>query len=67
MEDFNNTISAILKKQGRSQAWLAKQIDMGKVQVNHYCTNTTQPPLDKAYQIAEVLGVTLNDIVPVAE
>ena len=67
MEDFKNTIGTLLKKQGRSQKWLGDQIQMGKVQVSHYCTNQVQPPLNKAYQIAEALNVTLNELVEVTE
>ena len=57
-----NKIQTILKSQGRSQIWLANQLDITKSTMSGWCTNATQPPIEKLYKVAELLGVEIYDL-----
>lgn len=57
MKEFNK-LGKVLKKQGRSQTWLAEQIGRTRTSINAICANRTQPSLKLLYEIADVLSVT---------
>jgi transcriptional regulator with XRE-family HTH domain len=57
-----NRIKDILHKQGRSQAWLALQIDRSYVVTTNYCNNKSQPSIAILRKIAEVLDVNVGDL-----
>lgn len=57
-----NRIKKVLKEQGRTQTWLAYQIDKSYVVVNNYCNNYRQPPLIVLTRIAEVLNVDIREL-----
>lgn len=57
-----NKIQKVLKSQGRTQIWLANQLDVTKSTMSGWCTNTTQPPVEKLYKVAELLGVDVYDL-----
>jgi putative transcriptional regulator len=57
-----NKIKTILKSQGRTQIWLATQVEVTKSTMSGWCTNTTQPTIEKLYRIAELLSVEVSDL-----
>ena len=57
-----NRIKVILKEQGRSQAWLAEQIDKSYVVVTNYCNNKRQPSIPLLRKIAQVLDVDVREL-----
>lgn len=57
-----NKIKEILESQGRTQTWLAKQIDKSYVVVTNYCNNNKQPSIPLLYQIAEVLDIDVREL-----
>jgi ribosome-binding protein aMBF1 (putative translation factor) len=57
-----NLIKEILSRQGRSQAWLAKQIGKSYVVVVNYCYNKTQPNLQTLNTIAKILEVDVREL-----
>ena len=57
-----NKLKDILKKQGRSQLWLANQLEITKSTMSTWCNNRTQPSLEKLYKIAEILNVDVTDL-----
>ncbi len=57
-----NRIKKVLKAQGRTQTWLSEQINKSTVIVNNYCNNKSQPRLEVLYAIAEVLKVSVKDL-----
>jgi transcriptional regulator with XRE-family HTH domain len=57
-----NRIKTVLKEQGRSQTWLSEKIGKSVVIVNSYCNNKSQPKLRVLYDIAEVLDVSVKDL-----
>lgn len=57
-----NRIKDVLKEQGRTQTWLADQIDKSYVVVTNYCNNNTQPSIPVLREIAKVLDVDVKDL-----
>jgi putative transcriptional regulator len=57
-----NRIKDILELQGRTQTWLAKQIDKSYVVVTNYCNNNKQPSIPLLYKIAEILNVEVREL-----
>ena len=57
-----NKIKTILKEQGRTQTWLAQKLGKSFNIVNLYVQNKTQPSLETLYEIAEILGVNVKDL-----
>jgi putative transcriptional regulator len=57
-----NRIKEVLKEQGRTQTWLADQIDKSYVVVTNYCNNNTQPSIPVLRDIAKVLDVDVKDL-----
>ncbi|HEX8574893.1 MAG TPA: helix-turn-helix transcriptional regulator [Flavobacterium sp.] len=57
-----NRIKEVLKEQGRTQTWLAEQIDKSYVVVTNYCNNNAQPSIENLRKIAEVLDVDVREL-----
>ena len=57
-----NKLQFVLNQQGRSQLWLANQLDITKSTMSTWCTNRSQPSLEKLYKIAEILNVDVTDL-----
>jgi len=57
-----NRIKEVLEEQGRSQKWLAVQIDKSYNMVNAYMRNRQQPRLEVLYEIARILDVNPKDL-----
>jgi len=57
-----NCIKEILKKQGRTQVWLAQKLDRNGKTVNAYCNNRKQPSLFELDKIAGILDVDIREL-----
>jgi putative transcriptional regulator len=57
-----NRILEVLKIQGRSQRWLAKQIARSYVVTTNYCNNKNQPSIPILNKMADVLNVDVKDL-----
>lgn len=57
-----NCIKDVLKDQGRSQTWLAEQIDKSFVVVTNYCNNKAQPSIETLRNIAKMLDVDVREL-----
>ena len=57
-----NKLKTVLKKQGRSQLWLANQMDITKSTMSTWCNNRSQPSLEKLYKVAEILNVDVTEL-----
>jgi putative transcriptional regulator len=58
-----NCIKEVLKKQGRSQSWLANQLGYTYTTVNYWCNNRSQPYLIDIVKMAELLEVAPADLI----
>ena len=60
--DKMNRIKEVLKEQGRTQTWLAGQINKSYVIVTNYCNNNAQPSIEVLRSIANVLDVDVREL-----
>lgn len=57
-----NRIKEVLVEQGRNQKWLAEKMDVEQNTTTNWCANSTQPRLSELKKIAELLGVSMCDL-----
>ena len=57
-----NRLKLVLVEQKRTSKWLAEQLGVNPSTVSKWCTNPSQPPLETLIQIAQHLGVTIQDL-----
>lgn len=57
-----NKIREVLRSQGRTNKWLAMQLDKNQVTVSRWCRNVQQPDLETLYKIATLLQVKVYDL-----
>ncbi len=58
-----NRIKEALQERGIKQTWLAEKLGKSFKIVNAYACNRVQPPLETLYQIAEILQVSVKDLI----
>jgi putative transcriptional regulator len=58
-----NLIKEALECQGKTQAWLAGELDLEFRTVNRYVNNHRQPSLALLFEIAETLNVNVKDLI----
>lgn len=58
-----NRISYLLKKSGRSQAYLSRELSKSKTTIHNWCSNVTQPSLLEAAAIANLLGCSIENLI----
>ncbi len=57
-----NRIKAVLRYEGRTNKWLARQVGRNEVTVSRWCSNVQQPDLETLYKIARILGVHVCEL-----
>lgn len=57
-----NRIKVVLVEKRRTGIWLAEQLGVSAVTVSKWCSNTTQPTLQKLDQIAELLEIDKREL-----
>ena len=57
-----NRIKEVLMEQGRTQAWHANQMGVSYVECTNWLNNKTQPTIPQLYQIADILGVDVREL-----
>jgi len=57
-----NRIKEVLDSKGIKQTWLAEKLGKSYNMVNSYVQNRRQPSLEDLYSIAEILEVSVKDI-----
>jgi transcriptional regulator with XRE-family HTH domain len=58
-----NRIKEVLQERGISQTWLAGKLGKSFKIVNSYASNRVQPPLETLYRIADILQVSVKDLI----
>ena len=58
-----NRIKVVLAERDLNNKWLAEQVGKDPATVSTWVTNTTQPILEALIAIANVLDVTVQDLV----
>ena len=62
-----NRIKEVLEEKGIKQTWLAEKLGKSYNMVNAYVQNRQQPRIEVLYEIAEILGVKLRQLLDVAK
>lgn len=57
-----NRIKEVLDERGIKQTWLADQLGKSYNMVNSYASNKRQPSVEVLYQIADILGINVKDL-----
>ena len=57
-----NRIKEVLDQKGIKQTWLSEKLGKSYNMVNSYVTNKRQPSVEVLYQIAEILSVSVKDL-----
>jgi len=57
-----NRIKEVLEEKGIKQTWLAEKLGKSYNMVNGYVQNRQQPRLEVLYEIAEILNVSVKDL-----
>jgi hypothetical protein len=63
MDKPMNRIKEVLEEKGIKQTWLAEKLGKSFSIVNAYVCNRRQPSLETLFQIAEVLGVNVEELI----
>lgn len=57
-----NRIKEVLEEKGFKQIWLAEQLGKSYNMVNSYAQNRRQPSLEDLYRIAEILKISVKEL-----
>ena len=57
-----NRIKLVLEEKGIKQTWLAEKLQKSYNMVKSYGANRRQPSVEVLYQIAEILEVSVKDL-----
>ncbi|MDH6312667.1 MULTISPECIES: helix-turn-helix domain-containing protein [Bacteroidales] len=58
-----NRIKEVLDEKGIKQTWLAEKLGKSFSSINAYACNRQQPSLEMLHQIAELLQVSVKDLI----
>lgn len=57
-----NRIKVVLVENGKTNKWLAEQMNVAPTTVSKWCTNNCQPTVETLMKIAEVLNVEITEL-----
>jgi putative transcriptional regulator len=57
-----NRIKEVLEEKGIKQIWLAEQLKKSYNMVNSYVQNRRQPSIEDLYKIAEILNISVKEL-----
>lgn len=60
-----NRIKAVLAEKNKTSKWLAEQLNKDSATVSKWCTNNSQPSIEVFIKIAELLNVSVIDLIRV--
>ena len=63
MDKPMNRIKEVLEEKGIKQTWLAEKLGKSFSIVNAYVRTRRQPSLETLFQIAEILGVEVKELI----
>lgn len=58
-----NRIQEVFEESGKSQKWIAEELNTTTVTVNKWCKNKSQPPLKKLYLISTLLKCSTVELI----
>lgn len=61
-KEIFNRIKAVLAEKGKTNNWLAAQLNMNPTTISKWCRNEMQPRVDTLFQIAQALDVDVREL-----
>jgi putative transcriptional regulator len=58
-----NRIKSVLAEKGKTNLWLAEELEMNKTTVSKWCTNDVQPSMETLFDIADALNVDVRELI----
>lgn len=58
-----NRLKVVLVEQGKTNKWLAEQLNKNETTVSRWCTNEVQPSLETLIFISELLHIDVKDLI----
>lgn len=58
-----NRIKAVLAEQGKTNKWLAEQLNKNETTISRWCTNEVQPSMANLVEIAKMLEVDVRELI----
>ena len=58
-----NRLKAVLAEKGKTNKWLAEQLNKNETTISRWCTNEVQPSLDTLVDIAKLLTVDVKELI----
>ena len=58
-----NRLKAVLAEQGKTNKWLAEELDKNETTISRWCTNEVQPSMDNLVNIATLLNVDVRELI----
>lgn len=58
-----NRLKAVLAEQGKTNKWLAEQLEKNETTVSRWCTNEVQPSMETLVTIASLLRIDVLDLI----
>ncbi len=59
-KEVYNRIKAVLAEKGKTNNWLADQLEMNRTTVSKWCRNEMQPRVETLFHIAGVLDIDVR-------
>lgn len=57
-----NRIKAVLAEKGKTNLWLAAELDVNNNTVSKWCRNDMQPRVESLFQIAKALDIDVREL-----
>ncbi|WP_422106578.1 helix-turn-helix transcriptional regulator [Winogradskyella sp.] len=57
-----NRIKAVLAEKGKTNNWLADQLEMNRTTISKWCRNDMQPRIENLFQVAKALDVDVREL-----
>ncbi len=61
-KEVYNRIKAVLAEKGKTNNWLADQLEMNRTTVSKWCRNEMQPRIETLFQIAKALEIDAREL-----
>ncbi|MGV8963349.1 MAG: helix-turn-helix transcriptional regulator [Candidatus Saccharimonadaceae bacterium] len=58
-----NRLKAVLAEQGKTNKWLAFELNKNETTISRWCTNEVQPSMDNLVTIASLLKVDVRELI----
>lgn len=58
-----NRLKAVLAEQGKTNKWLAEELDKNETTISRWCTNEVQPSMDNLVVIATLLKIDVRELI----